>query len=219
MKISLTITLSILTLHTQAQMRGLSTPASPIGKTINSFSLRNTDAQTFSLDTNQKGYIIVFTCNHCPFAKLYTQRFNELNKKYKTLGIPLIAINSMDSVAYEEESFELMQEKAKEDSLSFPYLQDGTQSIAKKFGADRTPHAYIIWKVDSLIDSSSTRPTSNFQLPTKWTVKYSGAIDDNGEHPELATPFIANALNELLNNKPVKQAETESMGCAIFYKN
>ena len=113
--------------------------------------------------------MIVFTCNHCPFAKLYPERFNALNSKYQSLGVPLIAINSMDSAIYDEERFELMQEKSKSENFNFHYLQDGQQKVGKEFNAKHTPHAFVIWK-----ESGS------------WVIKYSGAIDDNGEHPELA---------------------------------
>jgi alkyl hydroperoxide reductase subunit AhpC len=173
------------------------------GKVISNFELRNVDGKLFNINNinNAKGCIVVFTCNHCPFAKLYPQRFNDLNSKYKELGVPLIAINSMDSAVYEDETFALMQAKCKESNFNFPYLQDVTQAVGKQFGAEHTPHAFIIWKENN-----------------NWIIKYSGAIDDNGEHPELAKPYIAYAVDELLANKPVSKPETESFGCRIFYR-
>lgn len=74
--------------------------------------------------------------------------------------------------------------------------------VGKNFGAEHTPQAFVIWKVDN-----------------QWIIKYTGAIDDNGEHPELAHSFIANAVDELLKNQPVSMPETASFGCKIFYKN
>ena len=108
----------------------------------------------------------------------------------------------MDAVTYDEESFVLMQQKAQSAKFNFPYLQDSLQIVGKSFGAEHTPHAFVIWKENNA-----------------WVIKYSGAIDDNGEHPELATPYIGNAVKELLKNKPVSNAETPSFGCRIFYKN
>ena len=101
-------------------------PKLKIGKTINDFDLKNIDNSRVSLSNykDAKGFIIVFTCNHCPFAKLYPKRLNDLNIKYKALGVPLLAINSMDTIVYEEESFELMQKKAEKEKLNFPYLFD-----------------------------------------------------------------------------------------------
>ncbi len=179
-------------------------PVSLIGKTVNDFSLKNIDNKNISLDGFKaaRGFIVVFTCNHCPFAKLYSKRFNALNAKYQSKGVPLLAINSMDAATYDEESFALMQQKAKSAKFNFPYLQDSLQTVGKNFGAEHTPHAFVIWKENNA-----------------WVIKYSGAIDDNGEHPELATPYIANAVKELLKNKPVSNAETPSFGCRIFYKN
>jgi len=176
---------------------------SRLGKPINDFVLKNTDNTLVSLKdySGAKGFIIIFTCNHCPFAKLYSQRLNDLNSKYKDLGVPLLAINSMDTSLYEEESFKLMKEKAETDHFSFPYLYDAMQIAGKSFGANHTPQAYVIWKEN-----------------TQWIIKYSGAVDDNGEHPELATSYVGDALDELLQNKPVSKPEIESFGCRIFYR-
>lgn len=174
-----------------------------VGKVIPPFSLINTDSTLFSFTKypNAKGYIVVFTCNHCPFAKLYPERLNALNLKYSKLDVPLLAINSMDTAVYEEESFQLMHEKAIREKLNFPYLYDASQTVGKLFSADHTPHAFIIWKVNN-----------------QWVIKYSGAIDDNGEHPEIASSFIEPAINELLANKEVSKSETASFGCRIYYR-
>ena len=176
---------------------------SMVGKEINDFSLRNIDNEMVSLSNykNAKGFMVVFTCNHCPFAKLYTNRLNKLHAKYLALDVPLLAINSMDTLVYEDESFERMQEKAQKEQFLFPYLSDALQITGKQFNAKHTPQAFVVWKEKQ-----------------KWVVKYSGAMDSNGEHPELAKPFLANAVDDLLNNKAVATPETESFGCAIFYR-
>jgi peroxiredoxin len=178
-------------------------PVSLTGNTVNDFSLLNTDNRYVSLSdySGAKGFIVVFTCNHCPFAKLYTQRLNDLNSKYKTLGVPLLAINPMDTLAYQEESFALMQNKAANENFNFPYLQDGEQSAGKNFGAAHTPQAFVLWKEND-----------------KWIIKYSGAIDDNGQNPEKAVSFVSAALDELLESKPVSIPQTQSFGCKIYYR-
>ncbi len=174
-----------------------------IGRIIPDFSLRNTDSsmKSFSSYPSAKGFIVVFTCNHCPFAKLYPERLNKLNTKYSALNVPLLAINSMDTAVYEDESFLMMKEKANSEKFNFPYLYDVNQIVGKSFKADHTPHAFIVWKENN-----------------KWVVKYSGAIDNNGEHPEIATSFIEPALFSLLNNKPIENPETASFGCRIYYR-
>lgn len=176
---------------------------SVIGKVIPDFSLRSVDGRVVSLgnNANAKGYIVVFTCNHCPFAKLYPKRLNDLNSKYASLGVPLIAINSMDTLVYEDERFELMQSKAKEWQINFPYLQDATQAVGKSFAANHTPHAFVIWKENN-----------------SWVIQYAGAIDDNGEEPEKASSFLAKAVEELLAGKKPGIPETTSFGCRIFYR-
>lgn len=170
---------------------------------VHDFSLLNVDSTHVSLQNfeNAKGFLVVFTCNHCPFAKLYTQRLNDLNTKYKAAGVPLLAINSMDALVYEEESFELMRERATNENYNFPYLQDESQSVGKDFGAKHTPQAFVIWKENDA-----------------WVVKYKGAIDNNGEHPELATSYIGNAVEELLQAKPVSKPHVPSFGCQIYYR-
>lgn len=85
---------------------------------------------------------------------------------------------------------------AQYNSLKIPDTLSGTT-----FNAEYTPQAFIIWKENN-----------------KWVAKYSGAIDDNGKHPEKATSYIANTVDELLNNKPVSNPKTQSFGCKIFYR-
>jgi peroxiredoxin len=173
-------------------------------KTVKDFSLMNTDGKMVSLSNypDAKGFVIVFTCNHCPFAKLYPKRFNDMTKKYKKLGVPLIAISSTDTVTYEEDSFALMVKKAKKEKFKFPYLYDNTQAVAQQFNADKTPHAFVIWKEKG-----------------EWVIKYSGAIDDNGFEPKkVQNPYIVNAVDALLANKSIDVKETKSIGCKIYFR-
>jgi peroxiredoxin len=175
------------------------------GKVVIDFKLQNVNGKLVSLNDypKAKGFIIVFTCNHCPFAKLYPPRMNDLNIKYKTLGVPLIAICSTDSNMYEEDSFIKMIKKSKEGNYNFPYLCDGEQKVAKSFSANKTPHAFVIWKEND-----------------KWVIKYNGTIDDNGAEPEKVTEhYVSDAVDALLKGMPVNIKETKSLGCAIHYKN
>lgn len=178
---------------------------SPItGKIIQDFKLKSVDGKYVSLKKypQAKGFIIVFTCNHCPFAKLYPPRMNALNSKYSKLGVPLIAISSTDTITYDEDTYPSMVRKAKQEKFNFPYLFDGQQQVAKKFSAQKTPHAFVIWKEDG-----------------KWVVKYNGAIDDNGGEPEqVENPYVAQAVDALLAGKTVAQKETKSIGCQIYFR-
>ena len=173
-------------------------------KTLVDFKLKNVDGSLISLIDypTAKGFIIVFTCNHCPFAKLYPPRLNDLNNKFKPLGVPLIAISSTDTMMYEEDTYPNMIKKANEEHFNFPYLFDEMQEVAKNFNAQKTPHAYVIWKENN-----------------QWVVKYNGAIDDNGMEPEKVTEaYVSNAVDALLKEKKVLVSETKSIGCQIAFR-
>ncbi|MBS1514773.1 MAG: thioredoxin family protein [Bacteroidetes bacterium] len=173
-------------------------------KNIDDFALKNVDGRLISLKDfpDAKGFVIIFTSNGCPFAKLYPQRMNELNLKYTPLGIPLIAVNSSDTLQFEENSFTQMAQTSKDGNFNFAYLSDADQIAAKNFGAKKTPQAFVVWKENN-----------------QWVIKYSGAIDDNGAEPQkVQNKFVENALNELLNGQEVKVKETKAIGCSIIYK-
>lgn len=173
-------------------------------RVVNDFNLLNVNGKQISLKSypKAKGFIIVFTCNHCPFAKLYPPRLNELNKKYASLGVPLIAISSTDTIQFEEDCYVKMVKKAKNEKFNFPYLYDGSQKVAKQFKADKTPHAYLIWKENN-----------------KWVVKYNGAIDDNGAEPDkVQNPYLSLAVEAQLKGNSPQIAETKSIGCQIHFR-
>jgi len=149
-----------------------------------------------------KGFIIIFTCNKCPMAKMYSERLNQMNQKFKPKGVYLLAINSMDTVAYKEESFQLMQKKVVKEKTTFPYLQDKMQTVAKQFKALHTPQAFVIWKNAS----------------GKFIIKYSGNIDDSVLETKKANNYLEKSVDELLENKTVTNPITTSVGCRIFYR-
>ena len=171
---------------------------------IKNFSLKSVSNKVVSLSEykNAKGFIVVFMCNKCPMAKFYSDRLNKLNNQYKAKGVYLLAINAMDTLAYAEESFKLMQKRAKQEKFSFPYLQDNLQLVGKQFKATHTPQAFVIWKNKS----------------GQFTIKYEGSIDDNAGDSNNAKPYLAQAVEELLQNKTVSNPTTESFGCRIFYR-
>lgn len=176
----------------------------PETNTVKDFSLQNVDGKTISTKDYKeaKGFVVVFTCLHCPFAKLYNERLNQLNAKYSKLHVPLLLINSSDTIMFANESLPNMAKLAKEKKYSFPYLFDPSQQVAKDFKAEKTPHAFVVWKEHN-----------------QWAIKYNGAIDDNGAHPDLVKiPYVANAVDELLSGKPVSVKEGHSIGCAIHYR-
>jgi peroxiredoxin len=171
---------------------------------VHDFNLKNVDGKHISLAgyPDAKGAIVIFTCNHCPFAKLYPPRLNELNDQYGKMGVPVIAISSTDTITYEEDTYGEMVKKARGEHFNFPYLFDGDQTVAKDFNAQKTPHAFVIWKERG-----------------QWVVKYNGAIDDNGAEPEnVQTRYVAAAVDALLAGSDVAVKETKSIGCKIIFR-
>lgn len=174
------------------------------GDTATDFKLKNVDGKMVSLaDYKQaKGFIVVFTCNHCPFSKAYEQRIMDLDKKYAPLGYPVIAINPNDPVVEPEDSYENMVTLAKEKGYSFPYLFDESQQTAKMYGAKRTPHIYLLSK-----------------NAAKLTVEYVGAIDDNFDDASaVKEKYLENALTALQSGKKPAVTSTKAIGCGIKWK-
>jgi len=177
-----------------------------VGDEATDFQLKNVDGSTVSLGmikySAAKGFIVVFTCNHCPFSKSYEDRIIELNKKFENLGYPVVAINPNDPEREPEDSFANMQKRAKEKGFTFPYLFDETQKISYFYGAERTPHVYIVKKEAG-----------------KFKVAYIGAIDNDVQNVnEKKEKYVETAVNELIAGKPVTKALTKAVGCAIKWK-
>jgi len=175
-----------------------------VGDKAKDFKLKNIDGKMISLADykSAKGFIVVFTCNHCPYAKAYESRIMDLDKKYASLGYPVIAINPNDPKIEEEDSFDNMVRVAKEKKYSFPYLFDETQENAMTYGATRTPHVYVLSKKGNDL-----------------VVEYIGAIDDNSQDASaVKEKYVENAVNALLAGKKVSTTSTKAIGCTIKWK-
>ena len=167
-----------------------------IGEIATDFNLKNIDGNTISLTSieNAKGYIIVFTCNECPFAKLYEDRLVTLNNEYAPKGYPVIAINA-NNPSNEKEGLEAMKTRAEEKGFTFPYLVD-SEKIFKKYGAVRTPHIFLLDK--------------------DRTVQYIGALDDNAKVPEDVTvKYVENAIAALEKGEKPNPNLTKAIGCPV----
>lgn len=172
-----------------------------IGDIATDFSLKNVDTKKVSLSDfkDAKGFIVVFTCNHCPYAKAYEERIMALDKKYKKMGYPVVAINPNNPAVQPDDSFEMMQKRAKEKGYTFPYLFDEGQKIYPQYGATKTPHVYILEKTKG----------GN-------VVRYIGAIDDNySDETAVKTKYVENAVDALLKNQDVPVKTTKAIGCSI----
>lgn len=175
-----------------------------VGDVASDFSLKNVDGKNVSMGSyaNAKGYIVVFTCNTCPVAKAYQDRVEALNKTYAPKGYPVIAINTNDPGASPGDSYAKMQERAKEKNFSYAYLEDPDHVYTKKFGANKTPHVFVLQKTAKGNE-----------------VAYIGAIDnDQEEANDSRTVYVQNAINSLLDGKKPAVTSTKAIGCSIKWK-
>lgn len=172
-----------------------------VGDKATDFSLKNVDGKMVSLAELEEasGAIVIFTCNHCPYSKLYEDRIIALDKKYKVLGYPVVAINPNDAVKQPDDSYDKMIVRANEKGFTFPYLYDADQKISKAYGASRTPHVFILKRENS-----------------DYIVKYIGAIDDNAKSPkEVEQKFVEMALEQLFKGENPNPDFTKAIGCSI----
>ena len=175
-----------------------------LGDAVADFRLKNVDGRLVSLADYraQKGLIVVFTSNHCPFAKAYEDRLIALDQKYASQGYPVLAIMPNDPKAYEEDSFENMKTRARHKGYSYAYGMDETQSVAQAFGATRTPEVYVLK-----------------QTGGQFILEYVGTIDDSPQDAaSVQRRYVDEAVSSLLASRPVQSPITKPIGCAIKWK-
>ncbi|MBV2246390.1 MAG: thioredoxin family protein [Lentimicrobium sp.] len=169
------------------------------------FKLKNIDGNYVSLADfpDAKGFIVIFTCNHCPYSVAYEDRIIELDKKFKPLGYPVIAINPNDPEIQPQDGFEEMKTRAAEKGFTFPYLFDEGQKVYPVYGANRTPHVFLL---------QSENGTNK--------VMYVGAIDDNyQDETAVKEKYVENAVNALIVGRKPDPNFTKAIGCTIKKKN
>lgn len=203
MKITFLLLLSILSFSILEEAKTGYT----IGDIATDFKLINVDDTHVSLSDYEeaKGFVVIFTCNHCPFSVMYEDRIIELDKKYKPLGYPVIAISPNDIIAFPEDDLDNMKIRAKEKGFTFPYLYDETQEIAEAYGAKKTPHVFLLNK-------------EQIEKEEQLVVKYIGAIDDDKKDANVEEKYLANAIDALLNNKEIDPTITKAVGCSVKWK-
>ena len=172
-----------------------------IGDVATDFKLENVNGKMVSLADykDAKGYIVIFTCNTCPYAVAYEDRIIALDKKYASKGYPVIAIMPNNTDVKPDDNMDAMKARAKSKGFTFPYLLDKGQKIYPQYGATKTPHVYLLQK---------TKKGNE--------VKYIGAIDDNYQDAKAVnTKYVENAVDALLAGKEIKETETRAIGCTI----
>ena len=143
--------------------------------------------------------LVIFSCNHCPYAQAWEGRIIDLAREYSPKGVATVVINSNETEHYPTDSFDKMVERAKEKGYTFPYLRDETQLVAKDYGALVTPHAFLFSKDRKLV--------------------FQGKIDDNGENPsKVKRQFLREAIVSSLEGKPVPTPVTPVLGCSVKWR-
>ena len=169
------------------------------GDTAPDFNLKGIDDKIHTLnDYSQKGLLIIFMCNHCPYVKAKIDAIKEIHQKFKD-HISLVGINSNDSEKYPDDSFDSMKSVAKEKNIDFDYLVDETQDIAKKYGAVCTPDPFLFDSDRKLI--------------------FHGRIDDamNPDAVPNEKVMIKN-IEKFLNNEKIEKDFDPSIGWSIKWK-
>ena len=172
-----------------------------IGQRAPDFTLPGVNRRDYSLAqyNDKKVVVVVFTCNHCPYVQAYEERLLSIDRDYASKGVQLIAINANDEAGYPEDSFDNMVKRAKQRGYSFPYLRDETQRVARAYGAEYTPEAFV--------------------LNSKFAVRYIGRIDDNWQHPDkVKSHNLREAIDAVLAHKKIENPITHAIGCTIKWK-
>lgn len=146
----------------------------------------------------KKGTLVLFTCNHCPWVKAWEDRIVALGNEYRKKGIGVIAVNSNDPAAAGD-TFESMQERAREKGFRFPYVVDATSEVARAFGATRTPEAFL--------------------FDGEGRLAYHGTIDDNPKDPSaVESHYLRDALAAVASGREPALKETKALGCSIKFR-
>ncbi len=183
-------------------MVSLETPVCDFGKPAVDFSLPGVDGKQWTLKDcmGEKGLLVMFICNHCPYVKAVRERIVRDTTELKELGINSVAIMSNDPSLYEEDSFDNMKKVAQDYGFGFPYLLDETQEIAKAYGAVCTPDF--------------------FGYNSKFELQYRGRLDESRK--ETASPDVRRdlfeAMSEVARRGKGPKEQIPSMGCSIKWK-
>jgi peroxiredoxin len=163
--------------------------------------MKNVDGKMLSIAdvAGKAGTLVIFTCNHCPFAKGWEQRIAELGATYAKKGIGVILVNANDPAMHAEDDFAGTQARAKSLNLAVPYVIDDTSNVARAFGASVTPEAFL------------------FDAGGK--LAYHGTIDDNHRDPtKVEKRYLKDALDAVVAGKAPAVRESKGLGCGIKFR-
>jgi len=161
-------------------------------------SLKSVDGKDVTLAgaAGEKGTLVIFMCNHCPWVKMWQTRIATIGNLALVQGIGVVAVNSNDPSAFPEDAFEEMVARSKQLEFHFPYVVDATSDLARAFGATRTPEAFL--------------------FNAKGKLVYHGTIDDNArDEGAVSQPWLRQAVEAVAAGRTVRVAETKALGCSV----
>lgn len=183
-------------------MVSLQTPVCDFGQSAIDFNLPGVDGRNWSLEQcrGEKGLLVMFICNHCPYVKAVRERIVRDALELKGLGINSVAIMSNDPALYEEDSFENMGRVAEQFQFPFPYLLDESQAVAKAYGAVCTPDFFGY--------------NADLQL------QYRGRLDASRKEagPDDARRDLFEAMRQVAVSGQGPAQQIPSMGCSIKWR-
>jgi peroxiredoxin len=172
-----------------------------LGDTAPEMNLLGVDGKTYTFAdiAGAKATVVMFWCNHCPYVIPNQDRAIALQSEFAAQGVRFAAVCANNAEAYPEDGYPAMQQRAADKAYNFPYLHDASQTLARAYGAQRTPEIFVFDAAHKL--------------------RYHGRIDDN--HQDLAavkSHDLRNALDALVAGKAPDPAETGAYGCTIKWK-
>lgn len=165
-------------------------------------AMKNVDGRDVTLAgaAGEKGTLVLFLCNHCPWVKLWQPRIAEVGNAALAKGVGVVAVNGNDPEPYPEDAFDVMVTRAKEVGYRFPYVVDATSDVARAFGATKTPEAFL--------------------FDAKGKLVYHGALDDNAKDAKaVKSRWLADAITAVAAGKSPKVASSKALGCTIKYRD
>lgn len=168
-----------------------------IGDVAPDFALPDTEGHLHSLSepADAPARVVIFTCNHCPYALAWHERLMAVGRDYAERGVRCVAINPNDAERYRADSLEAMRARVHKEDWPMPYLRDESQEVARAFGAKTTPDVFVVDRDRHL--------------------RYRGAPDAGYDDPTLGAAWLREALDDILAGREVRRAKTEPVGCSV----
>jgi peroxiredoxin len=172
-----------------------------IGEKAPDFELRGTDGASHALpaDGPAPATVVYWTCNHCPYALAWHDRMLDAARDYADRGVRFLAINSNDPESHPADSFEAMVERIEQEGeWPHPYLHDESQEVARAWGAEKTPHVFV--------------------LDRELRLRYHGAPDADYEDASHGAAWLREALDAVLEGRDPERQQTPAVGCSVKWK-